>query len=94
MLSIGVLRGMSIVAVGFGKEGCPLLKRPDADTSAAPHSSKLPAPHFIRAAVKIVAPGQIDWNKTVTRKFSTVRRRVNVRTKEKERSRNDQDEEE
>jgi hypothetical protein len=93
MLSIGVLRGMSISSRGFGKEGCHLLKRPDADTSAAPHSSKLPASRFIRAALKIVAHGQIDWNKTVTRKFSTVRRRVNVRIKERERSRNDQDEE-
>jgi hypothetical protein len=69
---------MSIVAVGKGGQ---LLKRPDADTSAAPYSSKLPATRFIRAALKIVANGEIVWNKTVTRKFSTVRRRVNLCTK-------------
>jgi len=64
--------------VAVGKEGCQLRKRPDADTSAAPHSSKLPGTRFIRAALKIVAHGEIGWNKTVTRKFRTVRRRVNV----------------
>ena len=67
--------------VASAKKRCQLLKRPDADTSAAPHSSKLPGARFIRAALKIVADGEIAWNKTVTRKFSTVRRRMKPCTK-------------
>ena len=68
--------------VAVGKErGANFLKRPDADTSAAPHSSKLPGTRFIRADLKIVAHGEIAWNKTVNRKFSTVRRSVNLCTK-------------
>jgi hypothetical protein len=67
--------------VAVGKGGCQLLKRADADTSSAPQSSKLPGTRFIRAALKIVAHGEIAWNKTVTRKFSTVRRSVNLCTK-------------
>src|ERR1700761_5753522 len=58
--------------------GTRLLKRRDADTSAAPHSSKLPATPFIRAALKIIAHSEIVWNKTRTRKFTTIRRRMNV----------------
>jgi hypothetical protein len=61
---------MSIVAVG--KEGCQLHQPPDAHATTA-HCSKLPGTRFIRAALKIVALGEFSWNKTVSRKFSTVR---------------------